>query len=110
MKATEFAAQIKKSVVDENVGIYRELFENSDKASDPYWKRALHLYSTLDASQKEVFFEIIRQVAIDTISNVFAIVDGVAQLDGQDGDCSLTCGTDRLSGELQDQFLVHFEG
>jgi hypothetical protein len=57
-----------------------------------------------------VFFEVIRQTAIDTVSNVFAVVDGVAKLNGQDGDCSLTCGTDSISGELQDHFLEHCDG
>ena len=110
MNAAEFTGQVKRSVVDENVGIYRDLFENTEKATDPYWQRALALYKALDASQKEVFFEVLRQTAIDTVSNVFAVVDGVTQLDGQDGDCSLTCGTDQLSGELQDHFLEHCEG
>ncbi len=49
------------------------------------------------------------KTAIDTVSNVFAVIDGVTQLDGQDGDCSLTCGSDQLSGALQDHFLEHCE-
>jgi hypothetical protein len=98
------------SVIDENVSIYRDLYENTENATDPYWQRALDLYKSLDIRQKEVFFEVIRQTAIDTVSNVFAVVDGVAKLNGQDGDCSLTCGTDSISGELQDHFLEHCDG
>ena len=109
MNAEKFTAQIKASVVEENVRIYRDLFENTENATDPYWQRALGLYRSLDNSQKDVFFEVIRQTAIDTVSNVFAVIDGVTQLDGQDGDCSLTCGSDQLSGALQDHFLEHCE-
>lgn len=110
MNAEEFTGQVKKVVVDDHVGIYRDLFENTEKPADPYWQRALSLYKSLDPNQKEVFFEVIRQTTIDTVSSVFAVVDGVTQLDGQDGDCSLICGTDQLSGELQDHFLRHCEG
>ena len=109
MNAEQFTAQVKKSVVEKNVGIYRDLFENTENASDAYWQRALALYKALDESQRDVFFEVIRQTAIDTLSNVFAVIDGVTQLDGQDGDCSLACGSDQLSGELQDHFLEHCE-
>lgn len=107
MNAEQFTAQIKASVVEENVRIYRDLFENTENATDPYWQRALAFYRSLDESQKEVFFEVIRQTIIDTVSSLFAVIDGVTYLDGQDGDCSLTCGPDQLSGELQDHFLEH---
>jgi hypothetical protein len=110
MNAEEFTRQVRMSVIDENVSIYRDLYENTENATDPYWQRALDLYKSLDIRQKEVFFEVIRQTAIDTVSNVFAVVDGVAKLNGQDGDCSLTCGTDSISGELQDHFLEHCDG
>lgn len=109
MKAGEFTAQVKRSIVEENVGIYRDLFENTENASDPYWQRALALYKSLDAEQREVFFEVVRQTTIDSVSNVFAVVDGVTQLEGQDGECEMSCGGDKLNGELQDHFLEHFE-
>ena len=109
MKPDEFAAQVKKSIVDENVAIYRDLFENTEKASDPYWQRALVLFRSLDDDQRSVFFEVLRQTAIDSVSNIFAIIDGVAVLEGQDGECVLRCGPDEISGSLQDEFLVLFE-
>ncbi|REJ64951.1 MAG: transposase [Planctomycetota bacterium] len=109
MKTEEFVAQVRQSVVEENTGIYRDLFENTTSATDPYWIRALGLYKALDDEQKEVLFEIVRQVTVDSVSNVFAIVDGVTELDGQDGSVRLQCGPDELSGELQDRFLEQFE-
>jgi hypothetical protein len=109
MKVEDFVAQIKSVVVEENAELYRDLFNNTSDASDPYWQRALDFYRSVDESQREVLFEVIRQVIVDTVSSVLAIVDGVSYLEGQDGDCSLTCGGDELSGELQDVFLQQFE-
>ncbi|MFM7516706.1 MAG: hypothetical protein ACKO3V_07170 [Pirellula sp.] len=109
MKADVFTAQIKKAIIEENTGIYRDLFDNTKSASDPYWIRALALYNALDESQRNVFIEVLRQTAIDSISNVFAVVDGVTQLEGQDGDIRFSCGDDDLTGELQDRFLEQFE-
>jgi len=109
MNADNFTAQIKNAIIEENTGIYRDLFENTESASDPYWIRALSLYNSLDASQRSVFMEVVRQTAIDTVSNVFAVVDGVTQLEGQDGDIRLRCGDDDLTGDLQDSFLQQFE-
>jgi hypothetical protein len=109
MNAVEFTAQIKASIIEENTAIYRDLFENTKTATDPYWIRALALYNALDADQRSVFMEVIRQTAIDSVSNVFAIADGVTQLEGQDGDIRFSCGGHELSGDLQDRFLEHFE-
>ena len=109
MKADVFTAQIKKAIIEENTGIYRDLFDNTKSAIDPYWVRALELYNALDENQRNVFIEVVRQTAIDSVSNVFAVVDGVTQLDGQDGDIRFSCGDDELTGELQDRFLEQFE-
>jgi len=109
MKAEEFTAQIKSAIIEANTAIYRDLFENTKSATDPYWVRALALYNALDASQRSVFMEVVRQTAIDSVSNVFAVVDGVTQLEGQDGNIRFSCGDDELTGELQDRFLEQFE-
>jgi len=54
-----------------------------------------------------VLFEFARQVMVDTVSNVFAILDGVSFLEGQEGEISLAIGESReqINGELQDRFL-----
>jgi hypothetical protein len=109
MKPDIFTAQIKKSIIEENTDIYRDLFNNTKSATDPYWIRALALYNALDENQRNVFIEVVRQTAIDSVSNVFAVVDGVTQLEGQDGDIRFSCGDDELTGELQDRFLEQFE-
>jgi hypothetical protein len=109
MNTEEFSAQIKAAVIDENTEIYRDLFENTETATDPYWIRALALYKGLNENQRAVFLEVVRQIAIDAVSNVFAVIDGVAQLHGQTGAISFRLGNEELSGELQDRFLEQFE-
>jgi len=109
MNTNEFVAQVKAAIIEDNTVIYRDLFENTRTATDPYWARALALYGALDSSQRIVFMEIIRQTAIDTVSNVFALIDEGGRLPGQDGDVRFICRGEDLSGELQDRFLEQFE-
>lgn len=109
MKIEEFVAQVRLSIVEERPEIYRELFGSTTDAIDPYMVRAITFYRSLDAEQKEILLQIVNQVTIDTISTIFALIDGINELKGQDGPISLKCGTDELSGELTDRFLVLFE-
>lgn len=109
----KFVVQLRSAVVDENVAIYRDLFVSTsvEKASDPYWKRALTMFQALSHEQQEVFFEIVRQVAVDTASNVLGVIDGVNALEDMDVELVLVYGDERLalSGDLQSLFLVEEE-
>jgi len=101
-----------QSVVKENVEVYQDMFTSvsSDGASDPYWKRALTLYEALSHDQRSVLFEIMRQVAVDTTSNVLGIIDGVNFVEGLPEDFMLLYGRDKkLSGDLQSLFWVEEE-
>ena len=109
MKIEDFVQEIRMTVVEENTGIYRDVFENTESASDPFWIRALSLYKSLDDEQRKVLIEVTRQVSIDAVSSVFAILDGVSQIGGQDADIRISCGNDQFNGGLQDAFLVRFE-
>ena len=111
MTPQKFVSQLRKEVVDENAAIYRGLFLNTPikKASDPYWKRALELFGHLSAEQKEVFHEVIRQVVVDTTSNVLGLVDGVNTLQDVNGELELRLDGKKISGDLQSLFLVEEE-
>lgn len=112
MTPNDFVSRLRLAVVEENVELYRQLFSSTtvEKASDPYWKRALTLFNSLNSEQQEVFFEVIRQVAADTTSNVLGVFDGVNALEGVNADFDLHCGTGpRLNGDLQSLFLVEEE-
>jgi hypothetical protein len=100
-----------RSVVEENSEAYQDIFTSTspEGASDPYWRKALTLYNSLLPDQRTVLFEIIRQVAVDTTSNVLGVIDGVNYLDGATQEFSLLYGAKEISGDLQSLFLVEDE-
>ena len=109
MKPEAFASKLRESVVQQNMAIYRDLFATTsiNSLSDLYWKRALALHASLTPEQRSVLFEIMRQTMVDTVSNVFAILDGISSLDGSKEDFILASKTDpqKINGNLQDLFL-----
>lgn len=112
MTPNKFVSSLRMAVVQENLNIYRQLFTSTsiDKVSDSYWINALTLFNDLSAEQQEVFFMVVRQVAVDTTSNVLGVIDGVSALNGVDEQFELISedGT-KLNGDLQSLFLVEEE-
>jgi hypothetical protein len=108
MSDKEFIRGIRREVIARNLQIYRDMFARtrSEDASDPYGKAALQFFHELDDVGKEVLFSIIRQVMVDTTSNLFAILDGVSGIPGQDGTFEVRLGNKDFAGSLQDQFLA----
>lgn len=109
MHKKDFIEQLYHLVVKENVGIYKELFNttNYNGVTDPYWKESLRMYKNLTDMDKLVFFKVITQIGIDTVSNVLALLDGVTSLEGQDDEFNLTFKktNEILNGDLQALFL-----
>lgn len=104
-----FASGIMRGVVDDNVSIYRDLFSKTpaSEASDPYWRRAFAFFSSLTEEQRSILFEMMRQVSVDTASNILGILDGVNSIDGGEADFTLLSATgQKLNGDLQSLFLV----
>lgn len=104
----DFVRIVRHAVVDENTAIYDQLFSTTHIAdvTDPYWKQALLLYHELDESQRKVLLKIMRQVAVDTVSNVLAVVDGSTQIGPRNLKVELSVNGTRISGGLQDEFLA----
>jgi hypothetical protein len=109
MNRSEIVNQIHVEVVDQNLEIYKRLFQTTEASSarDPYWKSSLGLFESLSAEQKEVFFKVIRQTIVDSTSNLLGILDGVIRLRGQSENFKLTweSSTEMLNEDLQDLFL-----
>lgn len=107
----EFVKKVYETVVNEGMQTYKDLFINTqitDNTVD-YWKRTLTFYQSLEDTQKEVFFQIIKQTITDTVSGIFGIMDGSSTLIG--GNCDISIKIDGVStdDELQDDFLVFVE-
>lgn len=113
MKSVDFVSQIRKIVINENINVYRDLFLNTDPDSvtDEYWIKALKFFNSIDESSRGIFFEIIRQIEIDTTSNILGILDGVSWLEDQDEEFLLTMENSKepINGDLQDIFLAQEE-
>lgn len=109
MTQQELIHRIRAEIIDQNLAIYRDLFTTTDPAgaSDPYWKQALMLHASMSDQQRDVFFKIVRQVMVDTTSNLLGILDGVNWLEGQVEGFKLTneSGAEKLNEGLQDLLL-----
>ncbi len=113
MKPLDFVNQIKKSVIDENIATYKNLFNNTNPntVTDEYWVKALTFYNKLDENDREFFLKILRQIEVDTTSNILAVLDGVTWLENQEEEFVLTTenSKEHINGDLQDIFLEHEE-
>jgi len=111
MTSDDFIEQIFKRVLNENTNIYSNLLENTNvnEATDANWQKVLEVYQKLDDSEKSKFRGFIRQIITDTISNIFAVLDGVTWLETQTDDFVLSHSNTKLNGDLQDVFLAKTE-
>ena len=108
----EFVKKIYKTIVEEGVTTYRDLYDNTtiNKNTVEYWKKALELYYTFDIAQKEIFFDVIKQTIIDTISSVFGVLDGSSSLLDGNFNFDIKIDGNTTRNELQDTFLMLIEG
>lgn len=108
-----FVTQVRSAIIADNMAIYKSLFTSTavSEATDPYWKRALTLFGTLNEADRAVLFEVIRQTMVDTVSNVLGVLDGSSTLGTSRENFVLTTKTDvtKLNGDLQDLFLAEEE-
>ena len=110
MSAKNFVDKVRKSIIENNMAIYRDLLNNSDikETTDKYWQDVLLFYKKLNKSEQELLLKIMKQVSVDTVSNMFAILDGVAFLNEQEDNFKLIINNDKneqINGDLQDIFL-----
>ncbi|CVI70421.1 hypothetical protein NDGK_01864 [Clostridiales bacterium CHKCI001] len=108
----EFVQRVYESVVNENLDSYKDLFQNTEITNTTmnYWKKAIAFYSSFEDGEKSIFFDIIRQIIIDTISSIFGIMDGSSTLSGGDEiDVSVEINGIDTDHDLQDGFLAFVE-
>jgi len=91
LSSRAFVSQVRASIVDENIATYRMLLEPTslETASDPYWRSLLALHGRLSEEDRDIVYAVMRQVAVDTVSNMFAVIDGSARMQGQSEDVEL---------------------
>lgn len=109
MQPKAFVTGVIESAVDENVAMYAKLFASTETATDEYWIAAKRFYDSLSAADREVVLRIMRQVAIDTVSTLFGILDGTSSISGAFEQFVLTHKRTKLNGDLQDLFIEAVE-
>lgn len=107
MTVEQFVKALRSGVIDDNMRAYAEVVasRHADDVADVHWKRVLGLFSSASPEQRDVIFAIMRQVAVDTVSSVFGILDGVSAIEDLPGEITVTYEGETVSGELQDYFL-----
>lgn len=107
----DFIKKVYEKIVDEGISIYRDLFDNTKNNNEiiDYWQQALTFYHLLNDENKEVFFSILKQTMIDTISGIFSVMDGTCTLDGDDYEVSVAINGISTDNCLQDDFLAFVE-
>ncbi|UUS64066.1 MULTISPECIES: hypothetical protein [unclassified Acinetobacter] len=110
MDSKELVYLLKIGIINENLEIYKGLFSDTlpSEIKDPYFIDAISFFNTLTDEHKRIFFSILRQVMIDSISNVLGVIDDSSSLEEHYGDFSLLYEGKSLE-YLQDYFLSEFE-
>ena len=109
MEPRKFIGEIRERLIVDALQSYVELFTNTQisEASDPHWVEALNFFQALDEKKRNLFFSILRQISVDTVSEFLSILDGLTLLNGQNNEFVLTEKGDEkiINGDLQDLFL-----
>ena len=105
----EFTQAIYTNIVEGNAQEYQDILEACDRSTitDEYWKRVTSLFDLLNDQDKKVLSTIFRQVAVDSIASVLAVLDSSSQLGEAFQEFSLKDSSgSTLSGDLHDYFLA----
>jgi hypothetical protein len=109
MSAREFVARIREDVIESNLRSYGDMLAMSASSlRDPKWRAIAVAYQRMDEEQKAAIAMLVRQVVIDTISNVFGILDGSSLIEGFRERFVLQYGfrDEKLNGDLQELLLA----
>ena len=111
METKLIAEKFLEGVVKANLTTYRELFTKTkaEQTADPYWKSALAFFEGLNEKEKETFFAILKQVSIDTVSNVAGAIDGSSDIGLKEEIRLIDRNGISISGDLQGCFLEAVE-
>jgi hypothetical protein len=108
MSPEEFVDAIRKEVIGQTIMDYQGIYRDTDRSraeGDPLYGPAFEIYDALPEEKRAAFMVVLRQAMVDTVSGVFAVLDGVQRLQSQDDKLVLQHGQEILSGDLQDLFL-----
>lgn len=104
-----FVQQIRSAVVEEAINNYATLLDTvtPTEVRDKYWKDVLAARDTLGPEGRPSLINVMRLIAIDTVSHILGILDGTSPIGGKLVRFKVLdeSGHD-LAGNLQDYFLA----
>jgi hypothetical protein len=110
MTPQHFISSIRSEVLEQNWADYQSALreESVSGSTSQYWPKMAKFNLSLNQEQRKQFEMTIRQVMVDTISNILGILDGTSILEHYRGDFNLTYSDDKkqLNGDLQTFFLA----
>lgn len=110
MSKDEFVDVLIKNILSENIDLYKSVYNHMERSeiTEPHWQESVKMFDSLTEQNKSIFFKIINQVQIDTISNVLGVLDGISYTP-QDGEFILTHNSEKINEDIQSLFLSKFE-
>ncbi|MBB4807440.1 hypothetical protein HNP38_002746 [Chryseobacterium defluvii] len=107
MNSVELVKIFNRDVIEENLGLYKNLLETTTQAIDPVWKAIISMYIDFSREEKDAFLKFLRIVEINTLSHALGILDGSTYADGIDDEFLLTTenSNTKLNEDLQSLFL-----
>ena len=108
MNSNFLVSKIEEAILDDGIEYYIDVLQNFDRdaISDGYWRSFCEFYDRQSEEDKSLIHEILRQVSIDVLSNIFGILDGSDSVCADIGDLVLLDSRNqRQNGDLQEVFL-----
>jgi len=108
MNARKFVKRIREEVIEQNSKHYANMLNMPvSKVRDPRMRSIVAAFARMDSEQKEAVRLLLTQILLDTVSNLFGILDGSSLLEGFREQFVLTYGGSRekINGDLQEMLL-----
>lgn len=108
MNTREFVERIREEVIEQNARHYASMLDMpANKVRDSRMRSIVAAFERMDAEQKKAVRTLVRQVLLDTVSNLFAILDGSSLLTGFRKQFVLTyeASQEKFNGDLQELLL-----
>ncbi|MEZ4234520.1 MAG: hypothetical protein R3B89_35445 [Polyangiaceae bacterium] len=111
MTDEEFVRAIRLGMIDENAALYEESLRttNSSEVTDESFALVQNLFQRLSGEDQKTLLLLVRLAMVDTVSNIFGLLDGVCTVDGVPDLVLSDAAGQKLSGDLQDHFLAQEE-
>ena len=106
-----FGKKMYETVIKGGAKDYKTLFANSSSDSGcGYWHELRSFYDELDEERKDILFNFVEIVMIDTVSHVLGILDGSSSLAGGGFfEPEIKINGEDMVCDLQDSFLAYVE-